>query len=126
MMALRTAHLPCRLAAHEGLFSIRDQTIPNVLNACRAFQRAWHIATQQGLSLQSFVGAPLYALPGSSEQAVPLALEKFLQTQWKSLLLLAEVPLILFRMGYASPPTVVTSRKPLECCWTPKGTTVLR
>lgn len=117
MMGLRIAKLPCRFAAHLGVITVRSLSIQNVLVAGRAFQRIWLTATKQGRSLQPLVGAPLYALPGSSEQGVPAALMNHLQSRWKEIVPSGDVPLILFRTGFAQPPTVVTSRKALANYW---------
>lgn len=120
MMGLRIAKLPCRFASHLGVITVSSLSIQNVLASGRSFQRIWLTATKQGRSLQPLVGAPLYALPGSSEQGVPASLMIHLQSRWKEIVPSAEIPLILFRMGFAPPPTVVTSRKPLANYWHPE------
>lgn len=114
-LGLRAGHLPCALAPHLGLVLAEGGDAWGDLQAGRAFERLWLAAGHEGLALQPFA-APValvrqHAGAGYVSAPTRTALAKGLD------LLCAGHdgrPRMLFRMGHAAAPTVVSGRVALE------------
>lgn len=110
MLGLRSCDLPCRLAPHLGLLAVKNADNQSVFDAGRVFQRVWLAATKQGRVLQPMPASALYALEGARAEGIPAALQNDLTEGWKGSLGGA-IPLMLFRMGKAKQPSIVTGRR---------------
>ena len=109
MLGLRACDLPCRLAPHLGLLAVKNTDSQSVFDAGRSFQRLWLAATSQRRVLQPMPASALYALDGARSEGIPAALQHNLAEGWKASLDGA-IPLMLFRMGFAKPSSIVTGR----------------
>ncbi|CAG9933475.1 hypothetical protein [Candidatus Nitrotoga arctica] len=110
MLGWRACDLPCRLAPHLGLLTVKNTDNQSVFDAGRSFQRLWLAATSQGRVLQPMPASALYALDGARAEGIPAKLQYDLAEGWKSSLGGA-IPLMLFRIGFAKPSLVVTGRR---------------
>lgn len=109
LLSWRSCYLPCRLAPHVGLLSVKKADNASVFATGRAFQRLWLMATRQGRVLQPLPASALYALEGVESESIPAALQNTLAAGWRAQAG-ERVPLILFRMGRASPPLISAGR----------------
>jgi len=109
MLGWRACGIPCRLAPHLGLLAIRNTDDLSVLDIGRLFQRIWLAATLQGRVLQPLPSSAIFALDGASAEGVPVDLQRGLAEGWKDIIGEA-TPLMLFRMGSASPSSIVAGR----------------
>jgi nitroreductase len=113
LLGWRACDLPCRLAPHLGLLAVRQTDSQSVFDTGRAFQRLWLAATSQGRVLQPMPASALYALDGSPAEGIPEELQRNLAEGWK-IGLAGAIPLMLFRMGVATPPSIVAGRPQIE------------
>jgi len=109
-LGFRAAYLPCRLAPHRGVLTTSLPMERGAASVGMALQRIWLEAESQGLALQPFAGPALLALPKYGD--VPVETGERLRHAWKRLT--DETPLMVFRLGHASRPTIRTGRQPLE------------
>jgi hypothetical protein len=107
VIALRAAYLPCRLAPHVCALVTRLRLEDGAVAAGRALERVWLRATALGLAFQPLAGAALLALDGYRD--VEEDVRRRLATGWSGLCADA-LPLMLFRIGHARPPTLRTAR----------------
>lgn len=112
MLGFRSCYLPCRLAPHLGLLSVKNSDNQSLFDAGRSFQRLWLLATAHGRVLQPMPASALYARPGALAEGIPEALQQGLAAGWKELLGEA-TPLMLFRMGSAAQSAIVSGRPPV-------------
>lgn len=112
-LAWRAGDLPCRFAPHLGVIccSVRLEDIDQ-LNAGRAFQRSWLMISQLGLAMQPMPASALYRHAMAIAPDIPEELQMCLQSGWNELLP-GKAPIILFRMGRSTKPTLVSNRHPL-------------
>jgi hypothetical protein len=113
VLALRAAYLPCKLAPHIGVVCTDGDPEAGAIRVGRAFQRIWLKATALGLSLQPLVASAILPFQSPREDGVSHEVRTTLAAGWRNVLG-DKYPLVLFRMGYASPPTQVASRLPVE------------
>lgn len=109
MLGWRACDLPCRLAPNLGLLAVSNPDTQSVFDAGRAFQRIWLVATQQGRVLQPMPASALYALDGAQDEGIPKAVQRRAVEDWRRLLP-GQVPLMLFRMGRATPSPITAGR----------------
>jgi len=110
MLGWRSCDLPCRLAPHLGVLTVRNFDNEAVFVAGRIFQRLWLTVTSQGRVLQPMPASALFALDGAQAEGIPTDLQHNLAESWKANL--GEVtPLMLFRIGFALPPSIVAERR---------------
>ncbi len=109
----RAGDLPCRLSPHLGVISTRSLTDTDQINAGRSFQRVWLRSTTYGLALQPMPASVLYAQHAAIDQGILDKLQRYLQAGWEELTPM-RIPLMVFRMGNAPAPEIVTGRKPLD------------
>jgi len=115
-LGLRAGWLPCALAPHLGLVVATGQRDDlATLKAGRAFQRVWLAAAAEGLALQPMAAATALSVQTSGDGWVSAGVKEQLQA------LLAAMcgapgaqPYLLFRLGRADAPTVVTLRRPVD------------
>jgi hypothetical protein len=113
ILGWRACDLPCRLAPHLGLLAVRHNDNQPVFDAGRSFQRLWLAATNQGRVLQPMPASALFALDGAQAEGIPADLQHDLADSWKASLGGA-IPLMLFRIGFAQPSSIVAGRRGLE------------
>lgn len=112
ILGFRSSYLPCRLAPHLGIITVKKIDTHTILDAGRAFQRLWLAATQQGRVLQPMPASALYALPNAPIEGIPVALQKKLSKEWQTVLG-DSIPALLFRMGKADHLPIITRRPPI-------------
>jgi hypothetical protein len=115
-LGLRAGYLPCALSPHIGLILASEPRQElGALQAGRAFERVWLAATAEGLALQPMAAATALAQqrPGDGwvSAATRARLSKLLDEMREGH---SAKPYLLFRLGQADAPSVVTARKPLE------------
>lgn len=113
IMGWRACDLPCRLAPNLGLLSVKNSDKQSVFDTGRAFQRLWLAVTSQGRILQPMPASAVFALDGASGEGVPADLQLNLAENWKNCLH-GNLPLMIFRIGFAAPTTAITGRRPLR------------
>lgn len=116
LLGIRSADFPVRLAPHVGVISANGLDDQSVFDAGRSFQRLWLVATALQRVLQPLPASALYSIESATAEGIPLALQQELAAGWRELLG-DNLPLMVFRMGSASPSPVVTGRKPLADYW---------
>ena len=112
-LAWRAGDLPCRLSPHLGVISAPSLADKDQIQAGRAFQRAWLAVAQHGLTMQPMPASVLYAQEAAVGQGIPRPLQARLSQGWAELQP-AQTPLMVFRMGRAQAPSLVSGRQPLE------------
>jgi nitroreductase len=112
-LAWRAGNLPCRWSPHLAVISAPSLSDQDQLNTGRAFQRAWLAVAQHGIALQPMPASVLYAQSAAIAQGIPASLQAHLSQGWAELQP-GKTPLMLFRMGRAKPPTLVSGRLSLE------------
>lgn len=113
-LGLRAGHLPCALAPHIGVILV-DGGWTNLANlrAGQAFQRVWLEAASQGMALQPMAAATALSCQNPGGGWVSESVRARLQTLLKTLCEgHAAHPYLLFRVGRARAPSVVTGRRP--------------
>ena len=110
MLGWRACDLPCRLAPHLGLLAVKYSDNQAVFDAGRVFQRFWLTVTSQGRVLQPMPASALFALDGAQAEGIPADLQRDLAEGWNASLG-AAIPLMLFRIGLAKPPSIVAGRR---------------
>lgn len=113
LMGWRACDLPCRLAPHLGVLTVKNSVDQSVFDAGRTFQRVWLAATSQGRVLQPMPASAIFALKGASVEGVPLATQQRLAAGWRTSLGGA-IPLMLFRIGFAKPLAIAAGRTDLN------------
>jgi hypothetical protein len=109
----RAGDLPCRFAPHLGVISAPSLADQDQINTGRAFERAWLAVAQYGLALQPMPASVLYAQTTAVGLGIPGDIQKRLRAGWDELQP-GITPLMVFRMGQANAPSLVSGRKPLE------------
>jgi hypothetical protein len=112
LLGLRSCYLPCWLAPHLGVITVKKTDTASVFKAGRAFQRLWLTTTSLGRVLQPMPASALYALDGETT-GIPAGLQLALAEGWKAQFGTL-VPLMLFRIGRAQPSAVTAGRPPIE------------
>jgi hypothetical protein len=112
-LAWRAGDLPCRFSPHLAVISAPSLADHDQINAGRAFQRAWLTIAQYGLAMQPMPASVLYAQTGAIHQGIPSELQKCLSAGWDDLQP-GRSPIMVFRMGRAKAPSLVSGRHPLE------------
>ena len=108
-VAWRASYMPARWSPHLCVVTSRAtlDTRDDIIEAGRAMQRTWLAATQFNLAVQPFAAAVALARPG------PGALDESARTAlvrgWQKLMPDAQ-PVMVFRLGYAMPPSVRAGR----------------
>lgn len=113
LLGLRAGWLPCARAPHLGLIVGVPGTAGN-LAAGRAMQRVWLAAEAEGLSLQPMAAATALVCQTSGGGWVSAPVQATLRERLARLAgNSAGAPYLLFRVGYAKPPSSVSGRLPL-------------
>ncbi|MEO6032734.1 MAG: hypothetical protein ABIP61_12670 [Burkholderiaceae bacterium] len=115
-LGLRAGYLPCALSPHIGLvLASESREDLAALQAGRAFERVWLAATTEGLALQPMAAATalMHQRPGDGwvSGAAQARLSQLLDELCRGH---AARPYLLFRLGHADAPSVVTGRGPLD------------
>jgi hypothetical protein len=107
LVGLRAAYLPCRTAPHVCALATSLDLDRGAVAVGRALERIWLRATCYGMALQPFAGAALLALEGYRD--VDDGVRRRLVSGWSRLCADA-LPIMVFRIGHARPPTVRSAR----------------
>jgi len=110
LMGMRAGYLPCALAPDLAVVSAPDDSPTSLLEAGRCVQRVWLKLASMGRAFQPFAASALFAL--RSNDAVDPGFCERTRVEWRRLIDGA-TPVIVFRTGLATSPTVRTSRPPL-------------
>lgn len=115
-LGFRAGYLPCALAPHIGLLLAGGPSEARVtVQAGRAFERVWLAAAAEGLALQPMAAATALARqrpgPGWVTPGVKARLNELLLGLCHGI---DAQPYLLFRLGRAAAPDVVSGRSPLE------------
>lgn len=114
LLGFRSCVIPCLLAPHLGLLSVKELNVSSIVNLGRSFQRLWLEITKMGLVLQPVPASAIYALPNSIIDGISNSIQNDLRSGWKSILIKNEIPLMIFRLGRAKPSPVLASRPQLN------------
>ncbi|MBR0568470.1 hypothetical protein J5J83_20295 [Azoarcus sp. L1K30] len=107
LVGLRAALIPLLLSADVMVISSERNGIPAWLDAGRAMQRAWLLATSMQRAVQPVAAVALYANPAFPN--VGPRLRDQLQSGWRGLIGDA-LPMMCLRMGIAPAPSVRAGR----------------
>jgi hypothetical protein len=106
-VGLRAAYGPCWAAPHLCALATSLDLDRGAVAVGRALERAWLRTTSLGLALQPLAGAALLALEGYRD--VEEEVRRRLAAGWSRICPDA-LPLMVFRIGHARPPSVRTGR----------------
>lgn len=109
MLGLRAAWLPCARSPHLGMIITLPGEGIQSFTAGRAFERVWLQATLFGLALQPLPASVLYTQGDGGGKILDTRLTACLRGGWKGLVGDA-VPQMLFRLGHAPKPSVLSGR----------------
>lgn len=114
VLGLRAGLLPCWQAPALGVLTTELPLEEGAIAVGAAFERLWLRATLMGLALQPMAASAVmgYQSPGVVDGA-STQLRSRLTEGWRSILP-ATAPLMIFRLGRAQPPSIVSHRPPLE------------
>ncbi len=108
-------------ASAVGLITMNNTTPEDYINGGRAFERIWLIATSKGLAFQPMGGIVFLStkLRLSGGEGFSLKQQKSLEEIYSSLCNIFPIKnnralIILFRMGYAEPPSGRALRRPVN------------
>ena len=111
----RAAYLPAVLSPHLGLIVAKSGDRHANAKAGRAFQRVWLAATAEGLALQPMAAATVLLNQRPGADWVDADVQERIRTLLDSVMPGDdEAPCMLFRLGKAQPPSVVTGRRPVD------------
>jgi hypothetical protein len=113
MLGIRAAYLPCRLSPHLGVLSAANDRDNTVVEAGRAFQRLWLRAALRDWAMQPMAASIALAIQPVTDGWVSGKVLRALQGGWARLVG-ADAPMMVFRLGRATPPAVRASRRAVE------------
>ncbi len=113
LLGLRAGWLPASKAAHLGILTVADDAATPWLTAGRAFQRLWLAATSHGLALQPMAAAVALAGQEATGEWVRSRIQARLR-EGLARLAGSGRPAMVFRVGYARPPSVTAGRRPVQ------------
>jgi hypothetical protein len=111
LLGFRAGDAPCRFSPHLGAIATTLDIEPGALAVGQAFERVWLRATSYSMALQPMAASTLLALDGYQEVR-PLMRQK-LACGWAELTP-GMHPLIVFRLGWSSPASLRSGRRPVE------------
>ena len=106
-IGFRGAYLPCRMAPHVCALATSLDLDRGAVAVGRALERIWLRATSFGMAFQPLAGAALLAL--ESYRDVEEGVRRRLASGW-SRLCTDVLPLMVFRIGHARPPSMRSGR----------------
>lgn len=112
IIGLRAGLLPCWQAPALGLLTTTIGIEKGAISAGAALERIWLKATQLGMAMQPLAASAMLALPNNSGQGASDKLRSTLVSGWREIAP-ESLPIMVFRMGRASAPSIRTSRLPL-------------
>lgn len=122
LLGWRAGGWPCATAPRLGLLSARaDLGEVGWWQAGRAFERLWLAAQSQGLALQPMAATVALAVQAAGGGWVSPALQASLRSDLQRWVPAGWQPTMLFRLGVATIPRVVTGRRLLERYIDPAG-----
>lgn len=113
-LGLRAGTLPCALSPHLGLIVCTSQFEgSSALQTGRALQRAWLAATVEALAFQPMAASVVLTHQQAGGGHVSASAQRRIQQALATLTGSGRLPGMLFRLGYAEPPSLVAGRPPL-------------
>ena len=112
-LGLRVGDLPARTSPHLGALTSTLPATEAALAIGAGFQRLWLAAEQSGLALQPMVASAILATQIDASEGVSDRTREALKSGWRALVGEA-LPLVVFRLGHARKPRVVSGRRPVE------------
>lgn len=116
LLGLRAAGIPCRVAPHLAVLTVKNFDTASIFAAGRALQRIWLQLTCMDFVAQPLAAATLYALPSACRNGIPPRLQQRLAAGWQGLAP-ESVPLIVLRIGRAAQMPVRAGRLPADRYW---------
>lgn len=113
LVGLRAGWLPCWQAPALGLLATSLPAEQGAVAVGEAFERLWLRATLLGLALQPMAAAAVLPLQSAADRGASDELRSALAAGWQSIAP-GVTPLMLFRMGHATPPSIRAGRKHVE------------
>ena len=113
LLGLRAAWLPCWQAPALGLLTTKMELQAGAVAVGAALERLWLRATCMGLAVQPMAASVVLPLQTDAIDGASAGLKSKLAAGWQAVAP-DSTPLMLFRMGRAKAPTVVSGRPPLE------------
>jgi hypothetical protein len=113
MLGLRAGDLPARLSPHLIALTSSLPADDAALAIGAAFQRVWLAAEQAGVALQPMVASAILATDDAPDRGIGEATRRLLQRGWHELIGNAK-PYVVFRLGRARRPRIVSGRRPVE------------
>lgn len=113
VMGVRAGDLPARTSAN--LCAMTSTLMPDAaaLAVGMGFQRVWLAAEGRGVALQPMVASAILATPAAASSGIRPRIHEVLREGWQELVGDA-LPLVVFRLGHAPRPRVVSKRKAVE------------
>ncbi len=112
-LGLRVGDVPARTSPHLGALTSTLPPAEAALAIGAGFQRLWLAAEQSGLALQPMVASAILATQIDASEGVSDRTREALKSGWRALVGEA-LPLVVFRIGRARKPRVVSGRRPVE------------
>jgi len=115
LLGLRAGWLPCWQSPMLGLLTTSVPLAPTekvAIECGTAFERLWLHATSVGMSMQPMAASTVLPLLPSDEKWVAEDTRSKLVAGWQSIVP-REHPAMVFRLGWAAAPTVVSGRRPI-------------
>lgn len=113
LLGLRAAWLPCAQAPALGFLATDLPIEPGAIAAGTALERLWLRATLLGLGFQPMAGSAVLPLQTGVEEGVSASLRQGLTDGWQAISP-GRRPVMVFRLGHAIPPTIISGRRPLS------------
>lgn len=110
LLAFRAGTMPCRLSPHLGVIATTLDLEPGALAVGQALERVWLRAATYGMAFQPLAASTLLALEGYGE--IRPGVKQKLAAGWKELAP-GMLPLIVFRLGWSSPASLRSGRRPV-------------
>ena len=108
-LGLRAGWLPCWQAPALGVLCTSAGPEAGAVPAGMALQRVWLRATKLGLSMQPMAASAVLPLQSDADQAASKGVRERLQLGWAKLAP-GLTPLMVFRLGRATPPSARSVR----------------
>ena len=113
ILGLRAGWMPCWQAPALGLLATSLPTEQGAVAVGAALERLWLRATLLGLALQPMAASTVLPLQSSADRGASDDLRSALTAGWQSIAP-GVTPLMVFRIGRAAPPSIISSRRPIE------------
>ena len=113
VVGLRAGLIPCWQAPALGLISTTLDAEQGAVAAGSVLERVWLQATKLGIAMQPLAASCMLSLPQPFQEGASDDLRSTLISGWEDISP-GKLPIMVFRAGHASEPTVRTTREPIE------------